>query len=168
MSHNGHSATLYAVWVRTYSSLSAGCSSTSNGGIFMYNSVQYIKLADGKCWTRYSQGRATFDGANSLCPSGTSVPNITQANALLTAYGATSTTTYGYNTYYINSAALYNATGWYGTGSDAFRVSTLNPSSTSYSYVLLVRPTEAFSNLMGHLSPCVALTSSCPVVCVAN
>ncbi len=82
------------------------CNNASTGGTFYYGSIQYIKLKTNStgtttaCYTKTSQGTATFDNAATLCPSDTGVPSQSEFQSLINAYGSDGT--------------IYNTTGWYG------------------------------------------------------
>ena len=100
-SQNGDSATLYAVWTwPTYNNLATGCSSTAIGNSFYYNSAGYVKLQDGHCWTRDSQGTVggNVTPPSNVCPSGTHMPTWDEADTLVDSYP--------------NGAGLYDQSGW--------------------------------------------------------
>ena len=78
----------------------AGCG-TSAGSTCTVNGVTYIRLADGKLWTKSSQGSGTWGSVKSgqKCPSGTSMPSSSVFRTLVGKY---------------SGGGLYNATGWSG------------------------------------------------------
>ena len=83
--------------------LQQACDNASTGSTFTYSGVQYIKLnngSNGACYTKTSQGSATFNNAATLCPSGTGVPSQSEFQSLINAYGSGGT--------------IYNTTGWSG------------------------------------------------------
>ncbi len=111
-------------------SLQGACVATANKGTFTYNSVEYIKLigdfgATGACYTKSSQGTATFDNTASLCPSGTGVPSQSEFQSLINTYG--------------EDEALYNTTGWSGN-----YWSSTPRASTNRAYYLHVDSVYAF------------------------
>ncbi|MBO7699123.1 hypothetical protein J6S39_00340, partial [Candidatus Saccharibacteria bacterium] len=120
------------------------CNNASTGGTFYYGSIQYIKLnngSNGACYTKTSQGTATFDNAATLCPSGTGVPSQSEFQSLIDAYGGDGT--------------IYNTTGWSG-----FYWSS-TPYGSSYAYSLFV--TSSFANIDFSYR-----TDSLSVVCIVR
>ena len=160
MSHNGHSATLYAVWRANPASI---CSTKSVGNTFTLAGIEYIKLADGNCWTHYSQGTAIWQEASSLCPVGTTLPNAAQFDTLISHYdGVADTRSYGapYG-YYSTTTALRNATGWSG----GYWSSTNNYyDNYMYPWLLIVQPNDSYSYVGFGSGPDGALQ----VVCIVS
>lgn len=74
------------------------CRTASTGGTFTFHNVEYIKLADGNCYTHQSQGTATWAEAPALCPAGTTLPTKGEFEGLVAEYGS--------------GNGLNNATGW--------------------------------------------------------
>ena len=128
--------------------------------MYTQNGIQYVKLKTGSstsaCYTKISQGTATWDNASSKCPSGTGVPTRSEFYALISsaAYGS--------------DGNLYKATGWsgrywsssYNSGGDGYFLYVDSSSAnvyvyfkaTSYNVVCIVRqlafpPREKISNL---------------------
>ncbi len=124
--------------------LAQKCSGASTGSTFMHSNVQYIKLnngSNGACYTKTSQGTATFDNAATLCPSGTGVPSLSEFQSLINAYGSDGT--------------IYNTTGWSG-----YYLSS-TPDSLRYAYGLYVSSSRAGIDFG-------VRTDSYPVVCIVR
>ena len=121
-------------------SLSNMCSNapltTSAGSpYFTFDGVDYIKLNTASsstsgvngsaCYTKTSQGSATWANAASVCPTNTGVPTQAEFQSLVNAYGKDGT--------------IYNTTGW----SDYYWSSTANYFNTSTAYGLYVKSSNA-------------------------
>ena len=101
----------------TLATLAQTCNEATTGSTFVYSGKQYIKLnngSNGACYTKTSQGTATFNNAASLCPSDTGVPTQGEFQSLINAYGSDGT--------------IYNTTGWSGN----YWSSTPRDSSRAY------------------------------------
>ena len=115
--------------------LAKTCSNASVGSTFTYSSVDYIKLntassstsgVDGSaCYTKISQGTATWDNDNaaSLCPASTGLPTQAEFQSLIDAYGSDGT--------------IYNTTGWSGWYWSSTQLSVNN------AYILVVTSSRA-------------------------